>query len=125
MVAKYRAKKIKSVIHFRRIMEAFEVAEDKQERQAVSDRLREYILTTEMETRHAFDGFILDSRKIQKAVNACDTFIHSIRREKVDFAIDGKAELLTKLLEVIRFAQDLMDKLEGEDPPVVDDTNDD
>jgi ParB family chromosome partitioning protein len=117
MVEKYRAKSIKSVIHFRRIMEAIEVAEEEEDKQAVADRLREYVLTPELETREAFDGFIRDTRTIQRAIGACDKFIRDLKQAKVDYAIEGKKEIITKLLEVIEFAQRLLDKLQGDEPP--------
>jgi ParB family chromosome partitioning protein len=117
MVDKYNAKSIKSVIHFRRIMEAIEVAEEEEDRQAVADRLREYILTPDLETRVAFDGFIRDPKKIQRAVGACDRFIKDLKRAKVDYTIEGKQEIVAKLLEVIDFAQRLLDKLQGDEPP--------
>lgn len=117
MVEKYRAKSIKSVIHFRRIMEAIEVSEDAGDNQVVADRLREYILTPDLETRKAFDGFIRDTRKIQKAVGACDRFIDDMGRAKVDYTIEGKEDITKKLLEVIEFAQRLLETLQSEEPP--------
>ncbi len=117
MVKKYKARSIRSVIHFRRIMEAIEVAEEQNEIQAVADRFREYVLTLDLETRKAFDGFIQDTRKLQKAVAACGTFVRNMRRAKVDYTIEGKEEIIAKLLEVIDFAQRLLDKLQGDEPP--------
>lgn len=115
MVEKYRAKSIRSVIHFRRIMEAIEVAEE--DKEAVADRLREYILTLDLETREAFDGFIRDAKKIQKAVGACDKFIRDLKQARVDYTIEDKKEITVKLLEVIDFAQRLLEKLQGDEPP--------
>ena len=125
MVEKYRAKSIRSVIHFRRIMEAVEVAEEEEDKQAVADRLREYVLTPDLETRAAFDGFIRDTRKVQRAVGACDKFIKDLTRAKVDYTIEGKEEIIMKLREVIDLAQRLLDKLQGDEPPEeVEDIND-
>lgn len=118
MVEKYRDNKIKSVIHFRRIMETIEAAEMEEDQQAVADRLREYVLTPELETRQAFDGFIQDTKKIQKAVGTCDKFIIDLQRAKIDYAIEGKEEIITKLMEVIEFAKGLLDILQGDEPPV-------
>jgi len=117
MVKKYRAQSIKSVIHFRRILEAIEVAEEEEDKQIVADRLREFVLTPDLETREAFDGFIRDTRKVQRAVGACDKFVTDMRRAKVDYTIEDKEEIIAKLLEVIDFAQRLLDKLQGDEPP--------
>jgi len=118
MVDKYKAKKIKSVIHFRRIMEAIEVSEvDEGGRQSVADRLREFILTPELEIRKAFDAFIQDTRKVQQTIGTCDKFINDLEKSKIHYAIDGKDEIVAKLLEVISFTQKLLDKLQGVEPP--------
>lgn len=124
LIEKYWNGKIKSVIHFRRIMEAFEVAEDEVDRLAVSDKLREYILTPNLETREAFDPFIKDIRRVQRAIGACDTFIRDIQRAKVDYALENKEDLISKLNDVITFAQRLLEKLQGEDAPPSDDQDD-
>lgn len=116
MVEKYRSKYIKSVIHFRRIMEAFEVSEI-DTKQDVADRLREYILTIELETRNAFDVFIKDLQRVQRAVTACDNYIKDIERAKISYSIEGKDELILKLSDVINFSQNLIEKLRGSDPP--------
>jgi ParB family chromosome partitioning protein len=126
MVDKYRAKSIKSVIHFRRILEAIEVSENEEDRQAIADRIRDYVLTIGLETREAFDGFIRDTRKVQKAVGACDNFIRDIKKAKVDYTIEGKEEIILKLLDVIEFVQSLLDKLQSDEPPEeVEDQKDD
>jgi len=123
LIEKYRSGKIKSVIHFRRIMEAFEVAEDEEDRLAVTDKLREYILTPKLETREAFDPFIRDSKRAQRAIGACERFVGEIRKAKVDYALENKQDLIAKLVEVIEFAEALIEKLKGEDAPPTDDDN--
>ena len=118
LVDKYRHKRIRSVVHFRRILEAYDVHEDNlDEVTEVGDRLREYILDPDLETRQAFDGFILDTRRVQKASDAADKFIREIQRAKIDHTIDGKNELINKLHGVRIFVEDLIARLEGDDPP--------
>ena len=118
LVDKYRRKRIRSVVHFRRILEAYDVHEDNPEEvAAVGDRLREYILDPDLETRQAFDGFILDTRRVQKASDAADKFIREIQGAKIDHTIDGKKELIRKLEGVLIFVEDLLERLEGDDPP--------
>lgn len=117
LIDKYRDKRIKSVIHFRRILEAYDVQENEEGVEVVADKLREYILSPEMETRDTFDGFILDSRRVQKATQAADRFLNDLQKAKIDHAIDYKDELIKKLMNVRQFIGDLLAKLEGEDPP--------
>lgn len=120
MVQKYRDKKIRSVIHFRRIIEAGEVADGEEGLQAVADKLREYILDPNLETRVAFDGFIADPRRVQKAVDATERFLTELKRAKIEHETNGKAELIEKLTAVRAFVDYLLDKLEDSDPPTGD-----
>ncbi len=115
MVEKYKAKNIKSVIHFRRILEAFEVNEENTE--LVADRLGEYILTPELETRVAFDSLTGDTRRTRRVIAACDKFIDDITKSKIVHTIDDKADLIIKLQEVLKFASNLIETLKGEDAP--------
>jgi Predicted transcriptional regulators len=83
LVDKYRAKSIKSVIHFRRILEAFENTEDQGERNEVRDVLKKYLEDVPAETRRLFDRFVVEGRKIQGAIQACDDFTRTLKRMKL------------------------------------------
>lgn len=118
LVAKYRAKKIKSVIHFRRIMEAYELHGDsKPGALRIASRLREYITTQDLETRKAFDEFVLDNRRIQSAVRACDEFVGTLRRAKLEHAVERRA-LIRALIRVSKYVQGLLEKLSGSEEPL-------
>lgn len=120
LVDKYRKKRIKSVIHFRRIMEAYDAQEEEEEDDGmalVGDRLREYILDPQMETRAAFDGFIVERRSRQRASQAVDKFMSELRKAKIDHVTEGRETLIAKLTEVLNYVATLLAKLEGEDPP--------
>ena len=120
LVDKYRKKRIRSVIHFRRIMEAYDAQEEQEDKEgieAVGDRLREYILDPKIETRAAFDGFIVDRRSRQRAAQAVDKFMSELRRARIDHVIEGRDALIAKLTEVLKFVETLLAKLEGQDPP--------
>lgn len=116
LVAKYHAKKIKSVIHFRRIMEAYDISEDSERRRPVLDRLKQYVETRDLETRDAFDEFVVDNRRIVRAVDACNEFLKVLQRLKLDYTID-REDLRRALRKVLAFAQKLLNKLEGGDEP--------
>lgn len=120
LVDKYRNKRIKSVIHFRRIMEAYDAQEeqgDEEGIETVADRLREYILDPDMETRMAFDGFIVERRSRQKATQAVDKFMRALRKARIEHVTEGREALIGKLTEVLHFVAALVAKLEGDDPP--------
>jgi len=132
LVEKYRAGGITSVIHFRRIMEAYEVGQaestefeyeeagpsgfDDERRGAVVERMREYIQDIHLETRAAFDEFVREGRQVQGALEACDTFIRKLERLKLDYIVDR--DNVMKALEQVRDLVDqLLHKLEGSDAP--------
>ncbi len=124
LVEKYRAKRIKSVIHFRRIVEAYDATLDDPDRRAeMVVRLEEYIRNIELETRRAFDPFILDNRKVQSAVRACETFLHQLDRAKITLSIDTDRDTLMQALRNVRaFLDGLLQQMEGSDPPQAADT---
>lgn len=116
LVEKYRAGKIRSIIHFRRIMEAFEVAEDDPElRVAVAARLGDFVRDVDMETRKAFDEFIMDPKRIQGAIKACNDFIRSLDRARLEHILE-RDELVQALTSVQGYVSDLLTGLEGSDP---------
>jgi len=117
LVEKYRAKRIKSVIHFRRILEAFEInSEDKSKQKPVVERLENYITDIQLETRKAFDDFVVDNRRVQNAIKACDDFVSQLERGKLEHVID-KDELTSALKRVNSYVEALLSRLEGADQP--------
>ena len=117
MVAKYKAKRIRSVIHFRRILEANDVQSEGDGREQFVDGLREYVLDPDLETRRAFDGFILETRRVTRVVDASDAYIRAMDAAKLTYASEGREELIENLRKVLAYVQDLLGTLEGEDPP--------
>jgi ParB/RepB/Spo0J family partition protein len=123
LVEKYRARRIKSVIHFRRIMEGFELSEnDKARRAALLRRLEEFVLNPQLETRDAFDEFVVDRRRVQTALQSCDEFLDRLRQLKLTFATDveDRQQLRRVLKEVEAYCKSLAQALEGSDAPETD-----
>ncbi len=116
LVDKYRAKQIKSVIHFRKVMEAYEFSAGTVRQRTVVERLRRYILDPKLETRKAFDEFVLEDRKVQNAIRACQEFVAELRRYKLQYTSE-KDELIAALREVRKYADYLIGRIEGSDPP--------
>jgi ParB family chromosome partitioning protein len=118
-VEKYRRKRIRSVIHFRRIVEAFEVAEDDPETKTiVRQRLREYTENIDLETRRAFDEFVTDSRRVSSALRACETFTSQLRRSGIEHSIDAdRDEVMNALRSARDLIESLLSRMEGTDPP--------
>lgn len=120
LVDKYRNRKIKSVIHFRRIMEAYELSEtDRLMRTALLRRLEEFILRPDLETRAAFDEFVVDKRRARSALGLCEDFVKGLQALKLTFTTDDtdRFQLRKALLEVEKYCKSMARALEGRDDP--------
>jgi len=123
LLEKYRDKprKIKSVIHFRRIMEAHELSEgDPAVRQSIVRRLERFILDRSLETREAFDEFVVEKRQARSGVSVCDNFIASLQRLKLTYTTDDTDRQLLRasLKKVEDYCKSLHRALEGRDEPL-------
>jgi ParB family transcriptional regulator, chromosome partitioning protein len=122
-IEKYRdkPKKVKSVIHFRRIMEAYELSEgDTPVRQSIVRRLEKFILDPSLETREAFDEFVVAKRQARSAVSVCETFITALQRLKLTYTTDDaeRQQLRASLKTVEDYCKSLHRALEGRDEPL-------
>jgi ParB family chromosome partitioning protein len=115
-VSKYQAGAIKSVIHFRRIVEAAEQAKEHHREDDFKERLGTYLTDASAETRATFDTFVAEAKKIGTAMTACEDFIKQIRRAKIEHIVERDV-VIKSLKEVQQFIGALLSKLEGEDPP--------
>jgi ParB/RepB/Spo0J family partition protein len=116
LVDKYRDKKIKSVIHFRRIREAYITAKDesKEKESEILEVLKEYINNKSLETRTAFDRFLKPS-EIKNAIAACDDFIKKLENQRLEFATENRGELINSLKDVTNYIDILIQKLESDE----------
>lgn len=122
LVDKYRARKIKSVIHFRRIMESYDLTEDdKGARNSVLRRIEEFFLDPSLETRAAFDQFIVGKKRVQNALSVCAEFVKQLQGLKLRFTADDdeRTELRKALREVQEYCKRLEQALQGSDDPEI------
>lgn len=120
LIEKYRARKIKSVIHFRRIMESYETSEDdKAVRNSVLRRVEQFVLDPDLETRAAFDEFVVDKRRARGAIAACGDFLSTLKKLKLTYTADDtdRHELREALTEIEAYCKSLRRALEGRDEP--------
>lgn len=120
LVDKYRDRKIKSVIHFRRIMEGYELSEDDAPTRAkVLRRIEEFFLNPKLETREAFDEFVVEKRRTQNALAACEGFLSQLQKFKLTYTTneDERRNLRRALKEVQAYCESLEHALEGGDDP--------
>jgi ParB family transcriptional regulator, chromosome partitioning protein len=122
LVEKYRDNKIKSVIHFRRIMESYDLAEDNPLQEAkVIRRLEQFFLNPALETRAAFDEFVVEKKRVQTAIGACDSFIAQLKKFKLTYTTDDeeRKSLRDALKQVRDYCNSLEQSLVGSDDPEV------
>jgi ParB family transcriptional regulator, chromosome partitioning protein len=122
LVDKYRDRKIKSVIHFRRIMEGYELSEDEPATQAkVVRRLEEFFLNPKTETRDAFDEFVVEKKRVLNALEACEGFIAQLQKFKLTYTTDDdeRKSLREALRDVRKYCKSLEEALKGSDDPEV------
>ena len=122
LVEKYRARKIKSVIHFRRIMESYELNEEEPNKRAsVLRRVEEFFLKPTLETRDAFDEFVVEKKRVQTALNVCDDFLNQLGKLKLTYtADDDERRYLREALHRVReYCKSLEQALRGSDDPEV------
>ena len=122
LVAKYRDNKIKSVIHFRRIMESYDLAEDNALQKAkVIRRIEQFFLNPVLETRAAFDEFVVEKKRVQTAIGACESFIAQLKKFKLTYTSDEdeRKSLGEALRQVREYCNSLEQALVGSDDPEV------
>jgi ParB/RepB/Spo0J family partition protein len=122
LVEKYRARKIKSVIHFRRIMESYDLNRDEPHaREQVLRRVEEFFLNPTIEIRAAFDEFVVEKKRVQTALNACDSFIAQLQGLRLRHTTeDEERQYLRDALRHVRdYCESLEQELKGGDDPDV------
>jgi ParB-like chromosome segregation protein Spo0J len=122
LVEKYRGRKIKSVIHFRRIMESYELSEgETDKRTAVLRRVEEFFLNPALETRAAFDEFVVGKKRVQTAIAACEEFMQQLRKLKLRYAADEEERKILRdaLREVCDYCMSLEQALKGSEDPEI------
>jgi ParB/RepB/Spo0J family partition protein len=122
LVDKYRAKKIRSVIHFRRIMEGYVLNEDDQARRSLLlRRLEEFILNPSIEIRAAFDEFVTDKKRAQTAIEVCEDFTRQLQSLKLSYTTEDsdRQKLQEALDKVEAYCKALSDALSGTESPEI------
>jgi len=116
LVDKYNNKKITSIIHFRRIVEASEKSKAQNREKEFVKKLEEYINNIQLETRESFDDF-LPPRNIRTAVNACDEFINKLKNLESELTVEIDEDFVKSLKKVQKYVIELLTKIDDGDKP--------
>ena len=101
-------------------MEAYDLSEgDVDQRQAVLDRIREFFLKPDLETRAAFDEFVVEKKRILSALQECDEFVDRLEKLKLRYTADDdeRNNLRDALRKVQRYCLTMEQILRGSDDP--------
>jgi hypothetical protein len=111
----YQNGKIKSVIHFRRILEAHDYLSDDEDRQdELTGALRTIATSDKQSIRKLFDPLVAEDRNVADAQELCKDFLRRMRRLKVSHTTK-RAQLRKQLSSVRDYVSELLADLEGED----------
>lgn len=120
LVEKYKAKKITSVIHFRRIREAAVKSKEQGREKDFVKKLKSYIEDKDLETREAFDDF-LPPRNIKTAINACNDLVEKLKELESQLTTEANEDFIKAVKNVQVYIEDLLIKIEDDDAPIEDD----
>lgn len=103
--------KIKSVIDFRKIRDAYSrVKENKEDETKFLNKLKEFADNKDLDITDAFDNF-LPPRNIKTALKACDDFTEKLERLKLEYSTENRGELVTALEKVRRYVEKVLSEL--------------
>lgn len=113
----YRNGKIPSVIHFRKILEAYDCAVDAEETDpsrltAFGDAATALAQTNTHSIRQLFDPLIAGDKKADSAETACKDFLKAMRQLKPDH-VTRRSRLQQYLTAIRTLSTELLTKLEG------------
>jgi len=116
LVDKKNKGKIKSIIDFRKIREAYLISQsDKEDEKRFFNKLKDFISNEELEIGETFNNF-LPPKTIKTAIKACDDFVEKLDRLKLEFTTENRDELVKGLEKVGTYLEKLLTELKNVDP---------
>lgn len=93
--------------------------DDPPTRAKVLRRVEEFFLNPKLETRDAFDEFVVEKKRVQSALSACEGFLSQLQKFRLTYTSnDEERKNLRKALKEVRaYCKSLEQALEGSDDP--------
>lgn len=101
-------------------MEGYELTEEEPPiRAKLLRRVEEFFINPKLETREAFDEFVVEKRRTQNALSACENFLEQLKKFKLTYTTDeAERQNLRKALKNVQaYCESLERALEGSDDP--------
>jgi hypothetical protein len=112
-LALYEAGQIRSVIHFRRILEAHDfLAEEPDRRDEFLNAARTLVESNDHSITSLFDPLIAEDKSVSSAEELCKDFLKRMRRLPIAHASRKRAHLQKLLRTIQDYISDLLVKLE-------------
>lgn len=114
-VEKYENKKIKSIIHFRKIIDADKRQHEEGGDEMFAKQLENFISDPNKTIPEAFDS-LLPSKATQKIETACDEFIDILNKHKdLKYVVDEEREVVLRMLKKVQAdVKALIDMIDAE-----------
>lgn len=110
----YRARKIKSVIHFRKILEAHDILSDDKDRyERFLDAVATIVSNENHGIRKLFDPLVAEDKSVADAQELCKSFLRQMKKLKVSHATTRRGELRKSLSAIRDYVSKLLVDLEG------------
>ena len=103
-------------------MEGYDLTEDDLlSRAKLMRTIEEFFLNPKIETRAAFDEFVVDKKRVLSALSACEGFIEQLQKFKLKYTSDEeeRSNLRKALRDVRAYCKSLEQALAGSDDPDV------
>jgi hypothetical protein len=112
----YQTTTIKSVINFRRVLEAHDLLVDDPDRfEEFLDAAHTLASSEDSSIRRLFDPLVAEDRSIADAQELCKDFLTRIKKLKVSHTTTKRAELRKWLSSIRSYVSQLLVDLEGDD----------
>jgi hypothetical protein len=114
-IEKYQEGLIKSVIHFRNILQARDLLEEAERLDDFKIAATRFVKDSSAKLRDLFDPLAAEEREVQDAKSLCKDFLTKIRRLKLSHATTKRRELSSALKSVQKEIESLLTALSGEE----------
>lgn len=108
----YREGKVKSVIHFRRILEAYDIVRDNQRKfESFKSAMRSLATKPDASIRSLFDPLVIEDKSVMKAEELCRDFLRKLKSLPIEHKQGSR--LAKALSDVKTYVQDLLESMKG------------
>lgn len=114
-IEKYKEHLIKSVVHFRRILEAKDLLEKTERWDDFKNAARHFVKDTGSKLESLFNPLTVEERSVQDVTSLCKDFLTKLRKLKVSHATTRRRELTSSLRSVQKEVEALLESLSGEE----------